>query len=167
MRFLPVIFLALTTACQITGAHGAADADVRPHVDMPLGVDDAGSLQQIWLDGKAERAFDEIGFDYLSHHVNGDPPVEEVKLLDRWAQERNCGYLLNQEGAIRSPGDPAVYTRPGTFFQPSEEYVKTCVSSPRFMGFTYDEVEHWINDQLVCHYDFDEPETRAAFAMGG
>jgi hypothetical protein len=113
---------------------------------MPLGVDDAGSLQQIWLDGKAERAFDEIGFDYLSHHVNGDPPVEEVKLLDRWAQERNCGYLLNQEGAIRSPGDPAVYTRPGTFFQPSEEYVKTCVSSPRFMGFTYDEVEHWIND---------------------
>lgn len=126
---------------------GMAPATAAParHHPMPVGVDDAGAPRWIYDDPAAQEAFERIGFDFLMHHF-WEPTLEEVDRIDRWAAERGHGFLLNQENsaAARAPGDPAVYRRPGTFFQPAPEFVARCLASPRFLGFCYDECEHWI-----------------------
>jgi hypothetical protein len=113
---------------------------------MPVGVDEAGSEKWIYDDPAAQDAFEQIGFDFVMHHFWGAPKVEEIERLDRWAAPRGYGFLINQENSTsgREPGDPAIYRKPGGFFQPPGEYVRRCWASPHFLGFCFDECEHWI-----------------------
>ncbi|MBI2302315.1 MAG: hypothetical protein HYU66_25710 [Armatimonadetes bacterium] len=116
-----------------------------PH-PMPVGVDEAGSKLSVPDDPLAQDAFEQIGFDFLMHHFWGQPTIADIDGLDRWAAQHGHGWLINPENAVsgRQPGDPAVYDRPGGFFQPSREYVERCLASPHFLGFCFDECEHWI-----------------------
>lgn len=119
---------------------------------MPVGVDDAGSKQWIYDDATAQDAFERIGFSFLVHHFWGEPHVAEVDRVDRWAAKGGYGFLINQESCHvpGMPRNPALYRKPGHFFDPPETYVRRCLSSPRFLGFCYDEGEHWIcNGALV------------------
>lgn len=119
---------------------------------MPVGVDEAGSKAWIYDDPAAQDAFEQIGFDFVMHHFWGAPTVDEIARLDRWAATHGHGFLINAENspAGHEPGDPAVYRKPGGFFQPPRAYVERCLASPRFLGFCFDECEHWIcNGALV------------------
>jgi len=122
---------------------GAAEAVENP---MPVGVDEAGAKQHICDDLAAQDAFEQIGFDFLMHHFWGEPTVQQIDRLDRWAAERGHRFLINQENSTSSkqPGDPALYRKPGGFFQPPRDYVQRCLATPRFLGFCFDECEHWI-----------------------
>ena len=112
---------------------------------MPVGVDDAGARKRIYDDPSGQAAFERIGFDFLMHHFWREPSVEEVDRLDRWAAQHGHGFLYNAENSpsARKPGDPAQYRKPGSFWQPTDVFVKRCLASPRFMGFCFDECEHW------------------------
>lgn len=116
------------------------------HNPMPVGVDEAGATKPIYDDPVAQEAFEEIGFDFLMHHFWGTPKIEQIDRLDEWAARGGHGFLINQENATASkqPGDPAIYRRPGGFFQPPADYVQRCLQSPGFLGFCFDECEHWI-----------------------
>ncbi len=122
---------------------GGAETTENP---MPVGVDEAGTKLHICDDPAAQDAFEQIGFDFLMHHFWGPPTVPQIERLDRWAAERGHRFLINQENSTsaRQPGDPAIYRKPGGFFQPPREYVERCLASPRFLGFCFDECEHWI-----------------------
>jgi hypothetical protein len=122
---------------------GAAEVVPSP---MPVGVDEAGSERWIYDDPVAQKAFEQIGFDFVMHHFWGPPTVEDIDRLEAWAAPRGHGFLINQENSTsgREPGDPTVYRKPGGFFQPPPEYVQRCLESPRFLGFCFDECEHWI-----------------------
>ena len=113
---------------------------------MPVGVDDAGSTTAIWDDAAEQDAFEQIGFDFLMYHWWGPTSIETVDRLDQWAERTGHRFMLNGENspATKEPGDPAIYRKPGGFFQPSAEFVARCVASPRFLGFCFDECEHWI-----------------------
>jgi len=113
---------------------------------MPVGVDEAGATKAIFDDPIAQEAFGKIGLSFVMHHFWGTPTVESIERLDSWAEPHGYGYLINHENATagREPGDPSIYRKPGGFFQPPREYVDRCVASPHFLGFCFDECEHWI-----------------------
>ena len=113
---------------------------------MPVGVDEAGSRKHICDDPVAQDAFEQIGFDFLMHHFWGAPTVLQIDRMDRWAEEHGHRFFINQENSTSSkkPGDPTIYRKPGGFFQPPPEYVARCLATPRFLGFCFDECEHWI-----------------------
>jgi len=129
-------------------------------VDMPLGVDDAGSAQPIFEDLREQQVFDEIGFDFLSYHLGradsseseqdrhgyGRVRPEEIAQLDAWARRRGKDYIVNNEGVIRERGDESLYEKPGLFFQMPSELVEFCRSSPYCLGICYDEVAHAITN---------------------
>lgn len=126
-------------------AAGLPEAWAAPN-PMPVGVDEAGSERSIVDDPSAQEAFELIGLDFVMYHLWGAPTVATVDQLDRWAASHGHGFMINQENsaAARAPGDPALYRQPGGFFQPPRDYVQRCLASPHFLGFCYDECEHWI-----------------------
>lgn len=132
------------TAMLAMGANG--DQGGREANPMPVGVDEAGSAKWIYDDPAAQNAFEQIGFDFVMHHFWGAPTIAEVERLDAWAAPHGYGFLINAENshAGREPGDPAIYRKPGGFFQPPADYVQRCLASPHFLGFCFDECEHWI-----------------------
>jgi hypothetical protein len=113
---------------------------------MPVGVDEAGSDKWIYDDPVAQDAFEQIGFDFVMHHFWGAPTVADIERLDGWAAPHGHGFLINPENSPsgREPGDPTLYRKPGGFFQPPPQYVQRCLASPHFLGFCFDECEHWI-----------------------
>ena len=113
---------------------------------MPVGVDEAGSDKWIYDDPVAQDAFEQIGFDFVMHHFWGAPTVADIERLDGWAAPHGHGFLINPESSPsgREPGDPRLYRKPGGFFQPPPQYVQRCLASPHFLGFCFDECEHWI-----------------------
>lgn len=136
---LAMVTLGTLAAARLEGAEAVANP-------MPVGVDEAGAKLHISEDPAAQDAFEQIGFDFLMHHLWGPPTVEQIDRLERWAAARGHRFFINQENstAAKEPGDPAVYRKPGGFFQPPREYVERCLASPRFLGFCFDECEHWI-----------------------
>jgi len=139
-----VLWAAMVTV-MLNAVANPASAEPAPN-PMPVGVDEAGAAKWIYDDPIAQDAFEQIGFDFVMHHFWGAPTVEDIDRLDAWAVPRNHGFLINAENSPsgREPGDPAVYERPGGFFQPPPEYVERCQTSPHFLGFCFDECEHWI-----------------------
>ncbi|MBP8951320.1 MAG: hypothetical protein KBI47_02940 [Armatimonadetes bacterium] len=135
--------LAIASGLMFLAACAGAQGQENP---MAVGVDDAGATRWIGDDPAAQDAFEKIGFDFLMHHFWGEAKIADIERMDRWASEGGHRYFFNHENAAagRTPGDPAVYHRPGWFFQPSRAYVERCLQSPHFMGFCYDECEHWI-----------------------
>ncbi len=113
---------------------------------MPVGVDEAGSPKWITDDAQAQEAFERIGFDFMMHHFWTTEEVSDIDRLDQWAAAHNHRWLINGENSAvsRIHADPAVYRRPGGFWQPPKAYVERCLASPRFLGFCFDECEHWI-----------------------
>jgi hypothetical protein len=153
---------------------GPASADLAPN-PMPVGVDEAGSEKWIYDDAVAQDAFEQIGFDFVMHHFWGQPTIEDIDRLDAWALPHNHGFLINAENSPsgREPGDPAVYERPGGFFHPPREYVERCLASPHFLGFCFDECEHWICNGVwvtagrpfqPCFYDAEGRTLDEAYA---
>ncbi len=110
---------------------------------MPIGVDDAGARKPIYADPAMQQAYREIGFDFFSWHIWGSTDMPEYIAMRDWADRNKTGFIVNQEGGPRPPGDPKVYHHPGFFYQPSQEIVKALCKSRNFLGFTYDEAEHW------------------------
>ncbi len=157
-----VFVLALVSGLHLAAsAEAGALASPAAEVDMPLGVDDAGSGQPIFDSPREQQVFDAIGFDFLSYHLgraaasdDGAPrdprhgrgfvSRRELERLDAWARQMGKGYLINNEGGLRERGDGNLYTKPGLFFQMPAEHVEFCRSSPHFMGIVYDEVGHAI-----------------------
>ena len=133
---------AMVMLAALAGTAGSAPAGST----MPVGVDEAGSLKPVFADPAAQEAFEQIGFDFVMHHFWGTPQIAELERLDAWAAAHGHRYLINPENATagREAGDPTVYRKPGGFFQPPEDYVRRCLASPRFLGFCFDECEHWI-----------------------
>ncbi len=145
MRRMEIMRWAMAAAMMVamTASVGAAEVATNP---MPVGVDEAGSKKWIFDDPAAQEAFEQIGFDFVMHHFWGEPKVAEIDRLDEWAAEKGHGFLINAENSPsgRAPGDPAIYRKPGGFFQPPDKYVQRCLASPRFLGFCFDECEHWV-----------------------
>jgi len=110
---------------------------------MSIGVDDAGRSKPIFDDPAMSAAFLDMGFDFIMFHIWRGNDVATVDKLDQWAATNRVGFYINQEGADKQPGDPKRYRRPGSFFQPTPEFVRRCLNSPRFLGVCYDEAEHW------------------------
>jgi len=112
---------------------------------MMVGVDDAGSEPCFYDDPRAISAFEEIGFDFLVHHIFGDLTRQELGRAEAWANKHGHSYFINTEcsSAARVAGAGRPYVRPGAFFRPSKDIIAQCSSSPRFMGVMYDEAEHW------------------------
>ncbi|HJN19126.1 MAG TPA: hypothetical protein QGH10_26750 [Armatimonadota bacterium] len=139
---MPWVLIVAALVVVVAGV-GRAEPAANP---MPVGVDVAGSKKYIYDDPVAQDAFEQIGFDFLMHHFWGAPTVEDVDRLDRWAAQHGHSFLINQENSPsgREPGDPTLYRKPGGFFQPPPEYVQRCLATPRFLGFCFDECEHWI-----------------------
>jgi len=139
------VLWATTVIAMLNPLCGSARAELAPN-PMPVGVDEAGSAKWIYDDPIAQDAFEQIGFDFVMHHFWGEPTIEDIDRLDAWAAPKGRGFLINAENSPsgREPGDPAVYERPGGFFHPPREYVEHCVASPHFLGFCFDECEHWI-----------------------
>lgn len=137
---------AAATVASVAGGLCLAAASGAAPNPMPVGVDEAGSPVCVSEDPAAQDAFEQIGFAFLVCHLWGAPAVEQIERLDRWAAPRGYGFLINNENspAGREPGDPAVYRRPGGFFQPPRAYVERCLASPHFLGFCFDECEHWV-----------------------
>lgn len=113
--------IMIVLACIFASAWGVAEHDTTQQRDtsvndMPLGVDDAGATTPIWKDEAAKEAFRTIGFDFLSFHLYPATSQEDLRALDKWAEEARVTYLLNQECADRRPGAPDVYPRAGTFY---------------------------------------------------
>lgn len=111
-----------------------------------MGVDDAGKKRHVYQDAAMRRAIEAMGFEFLMHHVYGSAKVEDVASLGAWSDVSGKGFVVNQENterpaAPRDAGGP--YRRPGHFFQPTEEWVRTCESFRGFEGVCYDEAEHW------------------------
>ncbi len=129
----------------LTVAAGLASAEPAP-APMGVGVDEAGSEKWIYDDPVAQDAFEQIGFEFVMHHFWGAPTVEDIGRLDAWAAPHGHGFLINPENSPsgRDPGDPSVYRKPGGFFQPPPGYVERCLATPRFLGFCFDECEHWV-----------------------
>jgi hypothetical protein len=138
------IFAAVLMAAALFGLRPAAAAPADN--PMPVGVDEAGGAKWIYDDPLASEAFERMGCQFVMKHFWGEPSIDDVDRLDRWAAPHGYGWLINQEvaTAAHQPGDPAVYRRPGGFFQPPRAFVERCAASPRFLGFCYDECEHWI-----------------------
>lgn len=110
---------------------------------MPIGVDDAGARKAIYTDPVMQQAYREIGFDFFSWHIWGSTDLPDYIAMRDWADRIGTGLLVNQEGGPRPEGDPAVYVHPGHFYQPSKQIVQALCKSKNFLGFTYDEAEHW------------------------
>ena len=135
--------MVVTALVVVATGVGCAEPAANP---MTVGVDDAGATKAIYDDPVAQDAFEQIGFDFLMYHFWGAATVGHVERLDQWATRFGHRFLLNGENspATREPGDPALYRKPGGFFQPPREYVQRCLATPRFLGFCFDECEHWI-----------------------
>ncbi len=143
--------IMIVLACIFASAWGVAEHDTTQQRDtsvndMPLGVDDAGATTPIWKDEAAKEAFRTIGFDFLSFHLYPATSQEDLRALDKWAEEAGVTYLLNQECADRRPGAPDVYPRAGTFYQPDFATLEPCLGSPRFLGMVYDELDHCVTN---------------------
>ena len=81
-----VLGLAVFMGCQTVQHNGHGKATGAASVSMPWGVDDAGSAKPIFDDPNAQRAFDEMGFDFLSYHLGRLPLPDETKQVDAWAR---------------------------------------------------------------------------------
>ena len=121
------------------------DSDMLANEKMRVGVDDAGSEKCLFEDPCAISAFEQIGFDFLVHHISGDMTSEEFRRAEQWAAECKHSYFVNQEnsGAAGIRCTSPLYKKPGGFFNPSQETVAEFSASPRFLGVIYDEAEHW------------------------
>lgn len=115
-------------------------------VDMPLGVDDAGSRTPIWTDKAAQDAYRAMGFDFLSFHLYPQTSQENLRALDGWARETGTQYVLNQEGAERRAGAPEIFPSAGAFYQPDRSVLAPCLDSPRWLGMVYDELDHCVTN---------------------
>ncbi|MBN2293353.1 MAG: hypothetical protein JXM70_13070 [Pirellulales bacterium] len=128
----------------------ASDGGCGTCSSMPLGADDAGSRGTIFSDPVMAEAFEEMGFDFLMVHIyrksGPDSPagIAFIKNMNRWAGETGHDYIVNLENTVRPRGNHAEFHRPGFFFQPTNEWLETCLKSPHFRGVCYDESEHWI-----------------------
>jgi len=117
---------------------------------MPLGADDAGSRTTIFADPVLADAFEQMGFDFLMVHIdrktgpNSEAGIAFIKNMNRWAADTRHDYIVNLEGTVRPRGKHPKFRRPGFFFQPTREWLATCLKSPHFRGVCYDEAEHWI-----------------------
>lgn len=112
---------------------------------MLVGVDDAGSKKPLFEDPSAISAFEQIGFDFLVHHIHGEMTSEEFGRAEQWANKYKRSYFMNLENssAARALCASPLYKKPGGFFRPSKESVAEFSASPQFLGVIYDEAEHW------------------------
>ncbi len=110
---------------------------------MPIGVDDAGTKLPICKDTVMQEAYRAIGFDFYSWHIWGSTELDEYKIMRDWADHEETGLLVNQEGGPRPAADAKIYDHPGHFYQPDKQIVRALCQSKKFLGFTYDEAEHW------------------------
>ena len=133
-----VVMLLLCCATMLDGAPAAENR-------MLVGVDDAGSERRVFDDPSAISAFEQIGFDFLMHHLHGDMRSEEFRRAEEWATRYKHSYFINMENsrAARMQCTSPLYNRPGRFFCPAKEVVAEFSASPRFLGVIYDEAEHW------------------------
>jgi hypothetical protein len=117
---------------------------------MPLGVDDAGNRNPIHGDPVLAEAFEQMGFDFLMHHIwrgaDTERGLNAIRSLNEWAARTGHDYVINLENTDRQRGNHPALTRPGFFFQPSREWLAECLSSEHFRGVCYDEAEHWITN---------------------
>ncbi|MCC7146546.1 MAG: hypothetical protein IT443_08880 [Phycisphaeraceae bacterium] len=117
-----------------------------PNYPMSFGVDDAGKKLHVYQDPHLRAAIERLGFSFLMHHIYGPARIDDVRQLSNWAKDTGCAFIPNQENTDRpqAPADASSpYRKPGCFFQPTAEYVDACLASPDFLGFCYDEAEHW------------------------
>ena len=127
----------------------AAEQTSKPDFAMPLGVDDAGNRKPIFADPAMAEAFERMGFDFLMMHIwRGNAPgtklgIEHIDALNKWADDTGHEYIVNIENTIRPRGQHPDFRRPGSFFQPTPDWLERCMSSPHFKGVCYDEAEHW------------------------
>lgn len=122
--------------------------DDPPAAEMLFGVDDAGKRHHIYQDPAMREAFEAVGFDFLMHHLHGQASEEDLEQLDTWARSAGAWYVLNQENVRPTPGAGDQYRRPGWFFQPTAPYVQRALQSDHFLGFCYDEAEHWATNGI-------------------
>lgn len=120
----------------------------RPANDMPVGVCDVGYPMISFEDPMFVAAVDELGFDFLAFNGigYGTPSISAIRKLHQWVEKTDREFLVNPQANMAqvAPGDPALYRKPGFFYQPSKRFVDACMASPRFLGFVYDELEHGI-----------------------
>ncbi len=161
-----LVFLAIVPA--------QAQADKPQETDMPLGVDDGCSPIRIYDNPREQQVFDEIGFDFLSYHLEPADLAEGISKLDAWARRTGHDYIINSEGGVRARGDESLFRKPGLFFQLPKDLVEFCRSSPRFLGICYDELDHcimngaWITilegKYAPCLYDASGDSLEQAYA---